>query len=468
MASKQQPKEAPKKERKNLPTEILLIIFSYLDPDKNKQDLLSLSRASTQFSQLAQPFLFQTFSKNPHRVTEEFEPLVLFTQSILHRPDLANKVCRIAIRDIVTGLTDIYSDDVIQWPVAHSRETFGELSRAIQRLDMSDESKDWCAQEFQTLGFSPLLGVLFANLPKVEELCVTIKQSRWSKVATFLGFIGPTTNLKKINVVISRELPQGVDLQHLISVISQPKLEFFQVNHFMFNWPSLPLLPTELPSISTLALKECGMDVIALNYLLDSCNNLKSLTYSYRTGVLIYMTGMPINAIELEIVLRRTELNLKHLDVRFNLHRPETMHLARDVEFQGLDFLTDLEYLSVEQCCLTDPPMLPASLKTLILQSCDEPVINLVRSLAQESGRSLPNLRKVVVRQEPFACSRILDIHPPVGQVSYRSDAAARQLVREKVRELDQVAESGHFEFTIDCKLYNIVSNDMLNENASY
>lgn len=452
MASKQQPKEAPKKERKNLPAEILLMIFSYLDPDEDKQDLLSLSYASTQFSQLAQPFLFQTFSKNRRRVTEEFDPLVLFAKSILHRPDLANKVCRIAIRDIVTGLTDLDSVDILKWQTVYTRETFREIRGAIQQLDISDEAKNWCAREYRALGFSPVLGLLFANLPNVEELCVTIQQSRWPKVATLLGFIHPT-NLKKVNVVIHRESPGGVDIQNLIPVMSQPKVEFIQANHFLFNWSSLPLVPTELPSISTLVLKKCGMDVIGLNYLLDSCPNLQSLTYSFHTGMLFVLPGTPINAIELEVVLRRTELDLKHLDVRFNLHRSETLGLGRDVEFRALDYLTNLEYLSVEQCCLTESPMLPASLQTLVLQSCDKPVINLLRFLAQESGQSLPNLRKVVVRHEPFSCAQILDLDHLVAEAACRSNPAAQQLFGEKVRELDQVAASGHFEFTIDCQL---------------
>lgn len=464
-----QPNEAPKKEHKKLPTEILLMIFSYLDPDKNKQDLLSLCRVSTQFSQAAQPFLFETYSKSPHRLVNEYYPLTIFTKQILERPDLAKRVSRVTVRDLLTVAEELETcDDWALLPGSPFWQAITKLSTEFKKLDLSEEGKKWCLQQLQILSFSPLIAIMFANLPKLEELTIHIRQMRWVKVQHLFDHVGPKTNLKKIEIAVEPEIPPGIRLAYVLGLLSQPKLEHFTINHVMMDWASLPLLPVELSSITTLVLKDCMMDRISFNYLLDSCTNLKSLTYSYRDSMSIFSAGFPLNAIEFEIVLQRAGISLTYLDVRFNLHRPEALTMARDVEFRALDFLTELKYLSVEQCCLTECPLLPPSLETLIIVACDEPVLQMVKDLVQQNIHEVPNLRKVVVCPDPKACCRVLDIHPPVTMAAYRNDPAARRLFCEKVKALEHEAEFGYFDFTVECELYQIALNDMLHNKVDF
>lgn len=437
---------------KYLPPEIIIMIFSNLDPDTDRQVIFSLCRASRTFYQLAQPFLFRSFSKGAPNQVNDFGPLALFTRSILTRPDLGNQVRRIVYHDIDTT-NHVYHPP---WPEAYSSWTIRVLEEGIQRLNIADLHKHRCATGLMSHDIHPLLRILFANLPKLQELGIALSQERSFRMGLLFNSLGGMLDLRKIHLRVEDESEWGILLTDVLPMMKLPRLEHFAVNHCTGDWRALPNgpIPQKSLDLSTMVLDYCALDLLAMNNLVNACRQLTSLTYICRPLLTEYLDQLPLNATQLSIALIPQQKSLTHLNVRFDDLSPELVGLQHHTKFQTLRPLSALKCLHVEQSCLTESPELPGSLETLVLESCNQSILGLVDYLVHENIRSVPHLRKVVIRPIHSPCARVLGIHPSFSKQTYEKNESVRRAFGTRVHELDNLASFGYFEFTVECRFY--------------
>lgn len=437
----------------DLPQEIIIEIFSHLDPEKDRRTLHSLCRASRTFNEIAQPFLFQTFSRVNRSQIVDYAALAVFTRTIWNRPDLRKNVRRIIYRD--TENLDTYYYPL--WEEAHQAPTVDALREAIHALNIPEWIRQVCFMGIVNQDIHAPLRILFANLLNLQELGMVICQEKsFGTGLLFESLNKSTMNLRKVELKVEPESDWGIPITDVVPMMSLPKLEYFAMENCTADWNTVTAAPLSQNSInaSTLKLHGSALDLWAMNSIMAACKWLESLTYTCRPVLTEQVEQLPLNATQLMMAVMPHKDTLKSLHVRFKDLDIELYDLQNRTRFESLRPLSALKHLTVEMSCLMEFPKLPGMLETLELENCQESIEEFVDYLVQENVRSVPYLRKVLIHPSHSPCAKVVGIDRPMPKEIYRNSSEARETFQSAVQDLEEVARFGYFEFEVKCNFY--------------
>ncbi|KAH7026675.1 uncharacterized protein B0I36DRAFT_366207 [Microdochium trichocladiopsis] len=417
---------------KGLPGEILVRIFdcftthveleerlhqaSEVDSTPDYKTLSHITKASRQFSRLAQPALYQLL------VLHERASCALLFRTLLSRPKIGHLVRGLSIH-VYDDEFDPETDTVLRshlkafrgkqpgvrtpLPVPESADAqlamFLAFLPQVETLDVMLDDKQGLSSDFLTI------------LPYwrgVVEQYLDLRSGAGTKIPLQSAIHSHFPALRQVRLRHWRLLNKTPRLQYAAELLSLPTLESLHC-----HWTNLSLIPEQIsqfaPEASPLALKDIflensSIDATSLECILSKCANIRSLTISWGEE---QVSDFKLNYRQLGTILRKHCGTLETLVLNPTKSRP--LHEAGDDACIGpLRALSKLRQLAIDSNALlghsqylgtndqTLQDMLPASLEALHLSFPIGAVKTGEKALYQlltSAGMSLPSLRQASV-----------------------------------------------------------------------
>lgn len=272
----------------DLPTELLLLILSHFDHFMYKYELQSLCISSKRLYSIAQPLLYRDFVREVncqccHKIGTppgRIIPLVLFTRTLISRPDLAS-----CVRSAAFDNSENVFDDEDVCEVEFGADTFKVLATGFQQV--SGICRTRLFMEAAAMKSNPYTVVLASSMPNLERLKLTIgEEGLYDLEPLFTQW--HTNNpaqpyLRNLKSVVIRDLTltesgSMVDLDYIQEL---PHLEEFTLINLNGDAEGCPLFEIQLETlnISSLSLLEACLDTESLTAIVDGCRCLKHFSY---------------------------------------------------------------------------------------------------------------------------------------------------------------------------------------------
>ncbi|KAL4961891.1 F-box protein [Aspergillus stella-maris] len=376
----------------NLPDEILLLILSnFAGHYMFKEELLALCLVSKRFCSVAQPFLYNQYVREVHcqcchthaAPPGRLVPLILFTRTLISRPDLA---ARVQTAKFDLAMDEFDDDDVREAEL--DADTFKVLSGGFLKLPVEFRADNF--SDAVSMCSNPWLLVLAAHLPNLQNLQLTIAEDGLRDLDPLfaklpcLGVEQPY--FKSLKSIVIRDLAQSKNeyLTIVNSVLKLPQLEDFtwiNVNGDAYGCPLLGFEPKSL-NISKLSLFEACINTERLEALIKGCKCLKEFNYRgnnfYAHDILESCQFKPEHLLT---ILDSQKVSLH--TIRCNLDWDELESSASKCwpKYGSFKSFTSLRHLSLDQYPYAPNTELPTSLHCLTIANIGFPIFDVVRSL---------------------------------------------------------------------------------------
>jgi hypothetical protein len=407
-----------------LPNEMIDQIILCLDSVSDRHTLLDLCLTSKASRITAQPVLFSKFSFEGERVerkrdelTRIFffhspskEQLLLFTRSVILRPDLA-----LQVKDLSIAVCEEDLSDKATWNASTSEvdmEIFITAARAVRiptRVEWIYELRKKKLEAFLALlvlqvinidrfslkrGIEPLhnlLNVAFhvVNSPNgtqqcralssLKELCVSVVSVSSGLLLNDIGFLMLLPTLRKVR--LEQALRNSSGIAHHV-----PGPSVWRPDE----------LPHYRPKTSTLDILNSSMDSVALDGLLALCSDLRHLGFHITKDA--PRGSDPAWPAEITGLLVRfpTVVDL-HLDFSDTDYYKQ-QQTEPDTNFaSSLLQLTTLKRLTLDMATLPSEEAIPGAVEFLAITHCDRDVTGFLTLLALRKRTSLRALTRVRV-----------------------------------------------------------------------
>ncbi|KAL4772586.1 hypothetical protein BDW60DRAFT_40231 [Aspergillus nidulans var. acristatus] len=439
-----------------LPNEILLLIFSYFDSFIYKGELQALCLTSKLLYSISQPILYTQFVREVHCQCCHKEgtppgrivPMVLFTRTIVARPDLASRV-RAASFD--TFETDF--DDADVCGTEFDFDTFKTLASGFQQL--SPSSRVQLFIKAAAMMSNPYLLVLTSRMPNLEHLELRLGPEGLTDLEPLFTRWARTTMveqpyLRNLKSVVLRDMThtQSLSMINVDFVMELPQLEDFTIiylNGEAEGCPPFEFEPASL-NISCLTLKEACLDAKALKRIMTACKNLKVFNYfGHNFDGKNMAETVQFDPSELVSILETQKDNL--LTVRCNLdweglHPTRWNRCSKYGSFASLKILTHLE---IDQYPYTPKQELPPSIHCLHIKNISFPIFDTVGSLRMRTVNmpeyglydELPNFAHLTLEPRDGIPNGMLKVHAQYDHLDDDSKVASRfELACERLLDI--------------------------------
>ncbi|KAL4953038.1 hypothetical protein BDW69DRAFT_11772 [Aspergillus filifer] len=376
----------------NFPDEILLLILSnFAGHYMFKEELLTLCLVSRRLCALAQPFLYDKFVREVHcqcchingAPPGRLVPLILFTRTLISRPDLAARVH--------TAKFDLAMDEFDDNDVREAEldaDTFKILSGGFSKLPAEFRVDNF--SDAVSMYSNPWLLVLAAHMPNLQNLQLTIGKEGLrdlDQVFAKLPDLGvEQPYFKNLKSIVIRDLARSENdyLTIITSILELAQLEDFtliNVNGDAYGCPSFEVKPNSL-NISSLSLFEACIDTKSLMALIKGCKFLKEFNYRGRN----FCEHSIVESCQFEpehllTILDSQKDNLHSIRCNLDWDGAEPSKWEDHPKYGSFESFTNLRHLSLDQYPYAPDTELPASLHCLTIANISFPIFDVVNSL---------------------------------------------------------------------------------------
>jgi hypothetical protein len=403
-----------------LPNEMIDHIISFLDSVKDRHALLDLCLASKACYIAAQPNLFSKFSFTGHRLESSNqsyvwygsaprEQLLLFTRTLMMRPDLAQHVKDLDI-EVFEGDNN---EEEADWYCSTSESDMDMFTSMVTAT--GSYSMTWI-KELQHMNVNAFISLLVVQAPNVERLSLILDYKPFHMLSVLatsardpslvpdLPF-KPLTTLKELDLS-HMDVAGGYTLEEIAPLLWIPTLEKVYlsqtIGHNVGNFP--PAVPPRLLSrdhfknFSHLDIQNSAIDSDGFADLLASCRNLKHLEYRLGYKAEIDASyGMPENIMH---ALGNNAASL--IDLHFDYSELDSGEIEEVHDSQAfgasLERLGCLKTLSLSQQILPEATTLPRNIESLTVMNCDGDITAYLASLASLKRTQRLHLQCVEVK----------------------------------------------------------------------
>lgn len=379
----------------DLPNELLILIVSNFDHWQWKSELQALCLTSKLLREIAQSLLYCRYVREvkckcchknaspPGRIV----PMILFTRTLITRPDLAARVRRATF----DASEDEFDEDDVR-KAQFDAYTIKVLAEGFQRLPEDDRAR-WFMEAVAMMS-NPYLILLSTLMPNLEQLNLTIDEEGLADFEPLFTDWSPSSikqpflmNLKSLNI---RDLTRTESdaLEGLVDAMALPQLEEFTLvylNGDAEGCPCFTFAPGSL-NISKLCLLDACLDAESLESIVAGCKRLEYFTYygANFDGSNIEDSGQ-FDPSELICILDCQKKSLR--SIRCNLdwedvHPPDWKQCSKYGSFEEFDKIC---HLDLDQYPWAENQGLPASLHCLAIGNISFPIVDTIISLNQRT-----------------------------------------------------------------------------------
>ncbi|KAL4943969.1 hypothetical protein BDV06DRAFT_210634 [Aspergillus oleicola] len=366
----------------NLPDEILLLILSnFSGLYVFKSELQALCLVSKRLRSIAQPFLYTQFVREVHcqcchengAPPGRIVPLVLFTRTIISRPDLA---ARVQIAKFDLSMDEFDDEDVREAEL--DAASFRVLSDGFAKLPALGRSSLF--MEATAMYSNPYLLVLAAHMPNLQNLQLTIGEEGLDVSGIEQPYL---RNLK--SVVIKDLAHTECDTMPCLDyVLGLPQLENFtliNLNGEAEGCPLFKVVPNSL-NVSSISLLEACIDAENLENIIEGCKCLKEFNYrgrNYYGNSIEY--SCQFEPSELLPILSSQKDNLHTIRCNLNWDEVHPTSWKKGPKYGSFAPFTQLRHLAVDQYPYIPDQEIPASLHCLTIANISFPILDIIGSL---------------------------------------------------------------------------------------
>ncbi|KAL4971490.1 hypothetical protein BDW66DRAFT_163664 [Aspergillus desertorum] len=414
----------------DLPNEILLLIFSYFDTFRYKRELQALCLTSKLLCLISQPILYNQFVREVHcqcchedgTPPGRIVPMILFTRTMVARPDLAARVRAARFDTFETNFDD---EDVCE--AEFDSGTFKTLASGLQQL--SPHSRAQLFMKAAAMMSNPYLLVLASRMPNLEHLELTLGLEGLTDLEPLFTQRAKTTMveqpyLRNLKSVVIKDMThtKSASMVNLHFIMELPHLENLTLMYLNGDAEGCPLFEFEPASlnISYLTLMDACLDADTLTKIMTACKDLKVFNYfGYNFDGKIMTESIQFDPSELVSILEPQKGNL--LTVRCNLDW-EDIHPTRwnrCSKYGSFASLKNLVHLEIDQYPCTSKQELPPSLHCLHIKNISFPIFDTVGSLHMRTidmpeyslYNELPNLAHLTLQPRDGIPNGMLKVH---------------------------------------------------------
>ncbi|KAL4915447.1 hypothetical protein BDW62DRAFT_212694 [Aspergillus aurantiobrunneus] len=410
----------------DLPTEILLLVLSHFNHFMYKEELQALCLSSRRLCSIAQPFLYKQFVREVHCQCchkngippGRIVPLVLFTRTLISRPDLA--AC---VRSANFDSSEDDFDDRDVRDAEFDADTFRVLAAGFQKLPAACRAR-WFMNA-AAMRSNPYLLVLASQMLNLEHLQLTLGEEGLYDLEPLFTQWSSTEQpyLKNLKSVVIRDLTftESESMADLNSIMELPRLEEFTLIYLNGDADGCPLFEIEPGSlnISTLSLREACLDSESLTAIVAGCKCLKDFSYYGRNydGNNI-SDSCQFDPSELVSILSSQEDNLRTLRCNLDWEDIHPTHWSKCPKYGSFTSFKNLIHLEVDQYPYTAKQELPSSLQCLTIRNISFPIFDVVGSLNMRTMDmpeynlyvELPNLEHVTLQPRDDIPNGMLEV----------------------------------------------------------
>lgn len=456
----------------DLPTELLLLVLSHFNHFMYKDELQALCLSSKRLYSIAQPFLYRDFVREvncqcchkagtpPGRIV----PLVLFTRTLISRPDLASCV-RSAAFD---NSEDAYDDEDVR-EVDFAADTFKVLAAGFQQLSGIYRARLF--MEAAAMRSNPYMIVLAPSMPNLEHLNLTLgEEGLYDLEPLFTQWhsnIPAQPYLRNLKSVVIRDLTltESESIVDLDYILELPHLEDFTLINLNGDAEGCPLFEIEPESlnISSLSLLEASLDTESLTAIVEGCRCLKHFSY--------YGCNYDGNSIEgssqfgpseLVSILSSQKDNIKTLKCNLDWDHIHPTRWSRCSKYGSFASFKNLVHLEVDQYPYTPRQELPKSLHCLTIRNISFSVLDTVGSLNMRTvdvpmyrlTNELPNLKFVTLQPRDDIPNGMLGINSRYDHTEVYDDPNVLSKFAVACERLWAIVKECSFDVRIDHQVW--------------
>ncbi|OJJ53311.1 hypothetical protein ASPSYDRAFT_136828 [Aspergillus sydowii CBS 593.65] len=415
----------------DLPTELLLLILSHFDHFMYKYELQSLCISSKRLYSIAQPLLYRDFVREVncqccHKIGTppgRIIPLVLFTRTLISRPDLAS-----CVRSAAFDNSENVFDDEDVCEVEFGADTFKVLATGFHMPNL--ERLKLTIGEEGLYDLEPLFTQWHTNNPAQPYL----------------------RNLKSV-VIRDLTLTESGSMVDLDYIQELPHLEEFTLINLNGDAEGCPLFEIQLETlnISSLSLLEACLDTESLTAIVDGCRCLKHFSY--------YGCNYDGNNIEESSQFDPSELTLRcNLDWEY-IH---PTRWSRCSKYGSFATFKNLIHIEIDQYPYTPKQELPKSLHCLTIRNISFSVFDTVGSLNMRTvdvpmyrlTNELPNLKFVTLQPRDGIPNGMLGIHSRYDYTKFYDNPSVLSKIAVACETLWDIVKECSFVVRIDHQVW--------------
>lgn len=405
----------------DLPVELLLAIFTYFHPVEDRKLVLSLCEVSRTIRGAAQQLLFSCFDtgtrcihckssncKNRIQGVCQLQLLIPFTRTIIVRPDLAERVQKLMIRE-----HSCKPQPMSQWPNALTADTIRHYTNAIQTLKVKNKSR-WLSAIVGCV-FDAFMIVLISQTPNVKLLSIVLDQNRLGSflvlaremLRSSIGF-PYLSNLISLDINCYDKRP--IELQSIIPILALPRLREVSIAYCVGTsdtvWP-VEIAPGSL-KLASISLSPAGIDQNCLIRLAEACACLKQFTYVAMDNSGLELVGPP----QIQPALYSQRNNLEEVRIEYReLLSANVINPDWSPKYGSFEDFTNLKRLDLEQALMMPADKLPHSLETLIIRQANYPIFDMMAKLVSACRTTCHSLSEVTIRPYALAPYAMVGLH---------------------------------------------------------
>lgn len=449
----------------DLPMELLLAIFTYFHPVEDRKLVLSLCEVSRTFCGAAQQLLFSSFDtgarcihcKSPNckiRIEGEcqLQPLIPFTRTIIARPDLAERVQKLMIRE-----HSCKPQPMSQWPNALTADTIRHYTNAIQTLKVKEKTQ-WLSAIVGCV-FDAFMIVLMSQTPNVKHLSLVLDRNRLGSFLVLaremhrssIGFpyLG---NLRSLDINCYDKRP--IQLQSIIPILALPRLREASIAYCAgssdTDWPD-EIVPGSL-KLTSISLSPAGIDQSCLAKLAEACACLKRFIY-----VVMDYSGLElVEPPQIQPALYSQRKSLEEVRIEYreswstNMINPDWCP-----KYGSFRDFTNLKRLDLEQALIMPADELPHSLETLVIRQADYPIFDMMTKLVSTCRTECPWLSEVIIGPHALAPYAMVGLHRHWKADYFASNDGFWTAFISSCQRLEKIFEGTGVRLVIDCDAWH-------------
>ncbi|KAL4783890.1 hypothetical protein BJX76DRAFT_348240 [Aspergillus varians] len=413
----------------DLPNEILLIVVSHFNHFVHREALQALCLCSKRLYSISQPFLYDQYIREVHcqcchkngTPPGHIVPLVLFTRTLISRPDLAARV-RSANFD---NSKDAFDDDIVR-EAELDADTFEVLAAGFQQLPAAYRAR-WFMKG-AAMKSNPYILVLASRMPNLEHLQLTLGEEGLHGLGPlftqwFASGIDHQPYFKNLKSVVIRDLTytESVSMFNLEYVLKLPRLEEFTLTYLNGNADGCPLfdIKPDTLNISTLSLMDACLDAESLTEIVAGCKCLKDFSYyGCNYDVDNIAESGQFDPSELVSILSSQKDNLRTIRCSLDWGDIYPTHWERCSKYGSFAPFKNLMHLELDQYPYTPKQELPSSLHCLTIRNISFSIFDTLESLDMrttdmpeyEFYNMLPNLEFVTLQPRDDVPNGMLEV----------------------------------------------------------
>ncbi|KAF2433323.1 hypothetical protein EJ08DRAFT_647380 [Tothia fuscella] len=403
----------------DLPNEILDHVFSYLDPIDNRGTLIKACLVSQRFCAAAQPLLFSHFKflGDLERISNEASyhyyqtapktQLVLFTRTVILRPDLAAnvKILDIAVYDGEEYETyEDYVDEVEDvFPMPLDAD-MARYTQALRKPCYTAISSDWLDSIVQNSAVA-FIALLVSQTPNLERLSIVVSNEPIFYLLELAQLASnskeetkdnrtPLSTLKELEISFSPSANDWAkpDVDQLTLLSSLQSLH-------IWGYPEVDYAKSILrgSNLSTLILSHCFLGIDSAMNLIRSCKALKVFHYAIEP-LLYHGTVHPVSPGMLVALLSDYHsFSLEELNLDYHAAKEEVWAEDGPYAVETLKGFISLNKITLSQDTIPPPSMWPAATRSVTITECTESIAELTASLPALKDSVLPLLETIII-----------------------------------------------------------------------